>query len=141
MKNKDGIHVPLNKRAEAIADYLEKEHWTNYENNGQQDHTLLNPNITCDDNPFPIVELDEAIKLSKNNKQPGPDNIIMELLKWLNKENREQLLLLFNQWWTHHDAPSEVFLARVVPIFKKGDNDVASNYRPISLLSSFINYI
>ena len=61
--------------------------------------------------------MDEAIKLSKNNKQPGPDNITMELLKWLDKSNREQLLALFNHWWTHHDAPSEEFLARVAPLF------------------------
>ena len=138
MKNKDGIHVPLNKRAEAIADYLEKEHWTNDENGDMPNNQHIgNSNIHCDDQPFAIEELNEAIKLSKNNKQPGPDNITMELLKWLDHENRNLLLILFNKWWIHQNAPPEVFLARVVPIFKKGDTDNASNYRPISLLSSF----
>jgi hypothetical protein len=69
--------------------------------------------------------------------QPGPDNIIMELLKWLNKENRQAMLLYFNHWWRNKDAPKELFKARVVPIFKKGDTDLAENYRPISLLNSF----
>ena len=29
MRNKNGMLVPLKKRAEAIADYLEEKHWTN----------------------------------------------------------------------------------------------------------------
>ena len=60
----------------------------------------------------------------------------MELLKWLNLENRQCLLNLINSWWLSKKAPKELFLARVVPIFKKGDTDNAANYRPISLLSS-----
>ena len=73
MKNKDGLHVPLNKRAEAIADYLEKEHWTNDENVTTPNSDPIAHNILCNDEPFIIEELDAAIKLSKNNKQPGPD--------------------------------------------------------------------
>ena len=84
-----------------------------------------------------MIELNKALKAAKINKQPGPDEIQMELLKWLNTENRTLLLKLFNEWWRHKNAPDELFLARVVPIFKKGDTDVAANYRPISLLSSF----
>jgi len=34
-------------------------------------------------------------------------------------------------------APNDVFYARVVPIYKKGDADESSNYRPVSLLNSF----
>ena len=47
------------------------------------------------------------------------------------------MLALFNTWWRHKNAPDALFLARVVPIYKKGETDKASNYRPISLLSSF----
>ena len=61
----------------------------------------------------------------------------MELLRWLDLQNRISLLELFNDWWRNKNAPDSLFLARVVPIFKKGDVDNASNYRPISLLSSF----
>ena len=60
----------------------------------------------------------------------------MELLKWLNAANRQLLLRLINSWWQSKEAPTELFLARVVPLFKKGDTDNAANYRPISLLSS-----
>ena len=60
----------------------------------------------------------------------------MEFLKWLDAPNRDILLQLINSWWSNKTAPEELFLARVAPIFKKGDTDIASNYRPISLLNS-----
>ena len=70
-------------------------------------------------------ELKNALRMAKNNKQPGPDNVIMELLKWLDAQNRESLLDMLNQWWRHKNAPDELFMARVVPIYKKGDTDNA----------------
>ena len=91
----------------------------------------------ADESLFRLEELNWALKVSKNNKQPGPDNIQMELLKWLNDDNRKRLLTLINIWWVEKSADAEIFQARVVPIFKKGDTDNAANYRPISLLSSF----
>ena len=41
-----------------------------------------------------------------------------------------------NIWWCNKSAPHDLFRARVVPIFKKGETDNAANYWPISLLSS-----
>lgn len=52
-------------------------------------------------------------------------------------ENRQKLLNLFNKWKRDRKAPQELFEARVVPLYKKGDTDKAANYRPISLLSVF----
>ena len=86
---------------------------------------------------FTMPELCAAIKRAKPKKQPGPDGITMELVKWLDNANRRALLDLINTWWESQTAPSALFLARVVPIFKKGDTDIAANYRPISLLNSF----
>ena len=37
--------------------------------------------------------------------------------------------------------PSELKLAKVVPIFKAGESDKVTNYRPISVLSFFQIYL
>jgi exonuclease III len=136
MKNERGVHVPLNQRAETIAQYLENTHWNNDRNMGTPSDEYIVRQNNADESLFRIEELNWALKVSKNNKQPGPDNIQMELLKWLNDDNRRRLLSLINTWWVTKSADVELFQARVVPIFKKGETDNAANYRPISLLSS-----
>ena len=136
MKNERGIHVPLNQRAETIAQYLENKHWKNDQNMGAPSDNYIVRQNGADESLFRLEELNWALKVSKNNKQPGPDNIQMELLKWLDEENRRKLLRLINSWWAETTADVELFQARVVPIFKKGETDNAANYRPISLLSS-----
>ena len=136
MRNADGRHVPVTQRAKAIADYLENTHWNNSMDVGMpQDNAILDPN-GADDSPFRMEELVWSLKAAKKNKQPGPDNIQMELLKWLDDQNRQALLDLINSFWISKEAPHSLFAARVVPIYKKGDTDNAANYRPISLLSS-----
>ena len=54
----------------------------------------------------------------------------------LNNENKQFLLDILNHWWTDATVPQDILLARVVPIYKKGDIDNPSNYRPISLLNA-----
>ena len=41
------------------------------------------------------------------------------------------------RWWKEKTAPEELYHARVATIYKKGDTDKASNYRPTSLLRMF----
>ena len=136
MKNMDGQHVPLAQRAETIANYLEQKHWSNQAEN-EINHSKLVDSNDAGVESFTIQELCAAIKAAKPNKQPGPDGLTMELIKWLDNANRRVLLSVINSWWNTKTAPSALFMARVVPIFKKGDTDIASNYRPISLLNSF----
>ena len=126
MKNKEGNHVPLTKRAEAIAEYLEQDHWNNTTDTGNPvTDAILEPNC-ANENPFDGEELNDALRLTKNNKQPGPDDVIMELLKWLDRDKRDKLLSSINDWWINKNAPDWLFLARIVPIYKKGDTDKAS---------------
>ena len=73
----------------------------------------------------------------KNNKQPGPDGIIMELYKYMYAQNRAFILQILKDWWTNVNIPQELFIAKVISPFKKGDTYNIEKYRPISLLNSF----
>ena len=83
-----------------------------------------------------MAELQEFLKNCKVNTQPGPDHIVVELYKWLHTDNRKLLLDILNQWWLGATIPHDILMARVVPVYKKGDVDNPSNYRPISLLNA-----
>jgi len=137
MNNADGKHVPLTQRVQTIADYLEKIHWSNPDEHEVNTSKILEDNNALEACFKLMTELCTAIKGAKFNKQPGPDGVTMELVKWLDHDNRRTLLNLINTWWESKNAPSALFLARVVPIFKKGDANIAANYRPISLLNNF----
>lgn len=137
MRDEFGRIVPLKNRAETIAAYLADSHWSNESGLGPlPNQSIIGDNMDCDDSSFSIDELNATLKSCKTNKQPGPDQIVMELYKWLDADNRVVLLGILNSWWTRGIVPNDVLTARVVPIYKKGNIDDPSNYRPISLLNS-----
>ena len=91
--------VPLRKRAEAIADDLEQQHCKNTPKDGgawKIDRGFLRKlteegekeSKTRQRKSFTDKELDEAIRLPKKGKAPGPHGVSMELIKWLSKDNR-----------------------------------------------------
>ena len=49
-------------------------------------------------------------------------------------------LYLINSSFESVTFPEELKLAKVIPIFKSGDNQDISNYRPISILSFFSTF-
>ena len=137
MRTADGRLVPLKDRADTIATYLEQQHWSNSNGQGLLPYNDLIGEIpTCDNSLFSLQELHLILKRCKVNKQPGPDQVIVELYRWLNTSNRQFLLDILNEWWAEGLVPHDILTARVVPIYKKGNIDNPSNYRPISFLNS-----
>ena len=69
MKSQDGKHVPLTKRAETIAQYLEQEHWKNDADMGigNPDFSKIFDDHFADERPFSMDELKVALKASKLN--------------------------------------------------------------------------
>ena len=59
------------------------------------------------------------------------------MLKSLDTDNRKWLLNTINEWWSDKQIEEELYHARVATIYKNGEWNKASNYRPITLLSSF----
>ena len=94
--------------------------------------------ITCVeslDREITAQEVDYVITHLQRNKSPGADNILNECLI-SGKENLIHLItLIFNILYNTSTFPEQWSEGIVIPIFKKGDICVPSNYRPITLLS------
>ena len=87
---------------------------------------------------FPCNE-DEIILLInqfKQNKSTGPNSIPSNILQLLAQDISKPLSMIFNLSFETGMYPDKLKISKVTPIFKKGSRLVASNYRPISLLSN-----
>ena len=64
----------------------------------------------------------------------GYDGLSAEHLKLINKDISKCLTLIINQSLNSGIFPDKLKIAKVTPIFKKGDKQIITNYRPISVL-------
>uniref|UniRef100_A0A669C209 Reverse transcriptase domain-containing protein n=1 Tax=Oreochromis niloticus TaxID=8128 RepID=A0A669C209_ORENI len=107
---------------------------------------LLNPTDTSseeeaesgdegNDPPISGVEVTEAVKQLLGGRAPGVDEVRPEFLKALDVVGLSWLTRLYNVAWRSGAVPLDWQTGVVVPIFKKGDRRVCSNYRGITLLS------
>jgi len=86
------------------------------------------------------IDREELLKLIdnlNNNKSPGPDNFGPTLVKEMAGLIIEPLLFIYNLSFSTGVVPDKLKVAKVIPIYKKGEMCFTSNYRPISLLSIF----
>ena len=74
---------------------------------------------------------------SLNNSSPGHDELPPFVAKACIDEFITPITHMVNESLKSGVFPTELKLARVVPIFKSGDPSLLSNYRPISVLSFF----
>lgn len=88
------------------------------------------------DAPFEMHEIRQVLNNAKNNKAPGKDRISYELYKNAPLCFVEEVLALLNFIYLHHDYPDSFRNSVLVPLFKKGDPSLASNYRGLMLLNT-----
>ena len=98
-------------------------------------HYLTNPTTNC----FTFREVTrEAVKkcISElaSKTSTAADGISSKLLKYVSDEISEPLALIINQCFSTGVFPDNLKLARVKPLFKKGNTFDPGNYRPISIL-------
>ena len=77
------------------------------------------------------------IILSLENSAAGWDNFPTFMAKQCIDGYISPLTSIINKAITQGIFPRELKLARVIPIFKSGDKQDVSNYRPISILTFF----
>ena len=95
------------------------------------------------DSPFPAMDkisvsekgVRKLLLNLKVDKATGPDTIPAFILKSAADELSPVLTKLFQLSLDTGEVPPDWRHAWVVPIFKKGDRHLASNYRPVSLTS------
>ena len=82
-------------------------------------------------------ELEEAFNSLKPNKSPGFDDISSSVVKFCASGIFNPLKHIFNLSLQTGIFPNGMKIARVSPIFKKGEEFFFTNYRPISVLPCF----
>lgn len=87
--------------------------------------------------PTDSEEIKTIINQLKNNKSPGIDNLKAETLKPIALHLIEPLVYIINECMRVGFWPSIFKDTLIIPIFKRGENTEASNYRPISLITNF----
>ena len=91
----------------------------------------------------PIVEMDitKIIEKFNQNKSAGNNDIGNYTIKRVAKETVKPLTLIFNLSISTGVVPNKLKIAKVIPIYKKQDAKIFSNYRPVSLLPCFSNIL
>jgi len=88
--------------------------------------------------PEMVIDIINELK-SKNSC--GKDKISNKLLKSIKNEIAEPLAIIINQSFVNGIFPDSLKIAKVIPLYKKGDDFKFENYRPISLLPTISKVI
>ena len=83
------------------------------------------------------AEVQETIMSLKNNKAPGIDGLRAETLRNISSSVSEPLAYILNRCMEVGYCPSAFKASVVLPLHKNGDHMVVTNYRPISLITSY----
>ncbi len=84
-----------------------------------------------------FIEVNDLINSLNPSKPVGPNSIPIKLLKVIGTFVSPRLALLVNQSFQFCIFPDKLKVAKVITLFKKGNPDLPSNYRPVSLLPIF----
>ena len=84
-----------------------------------------------------LEELGKAFKTLQPNKGKGLDEINVNIIRSVFDIIKKPLHFIFNLSLKQGIFPRSLKIARVVPVFKSGEESIISNYRPISILPCF----
>ena len=139
MKNEDGVTASGSEAVKGVwKRYFER--LMNEKTKGQAVVTSMGMGAGkgpwCVQGEVKKAEVRKAIERLKVGKAPGIDGITAEMLKYGGDEVVEWMLHICNLAWKQGVVPEEWMKAIIIPIYKgKGNRDMCSSYRGISLLS------
>ena len=133
IKNKEGECITSRKGiADTFGDFYKRLYEDSGKDNSEQEMK--------DDERIPEItseELQSAISKLKAGKSPDGNGIRAEDIKDCNDETRETMRQIFNEVIKRNNfTPDEWKKVKIKVIYKKGDVEDVSNYRPICSLPS-----
>ena len=102
-----------------------------YESYLTRSDTIIN-NTNLNDEEFIT-----AFKSLKSNKATGYDDISSNVIKNIYEEIKIPLMHVFNKSLQQGIFPDKLNIAKLIPVFKSGEESHVNNYRPISILPTF----
>ena len=90
-----------------------------------------------EEKPITDGELNEALQTLKTKKSSGYDEISSDVIKHTSPSVFEPLRYILNLSIEKGIFPDQLKIAKVTPLFKKGNNMFMDKYHPISLLPCF----
>ena len=94
------------------------------------------PNCNLKFQSVTVDNVSRIIDSLKPKTSSGVDCISNKLIKYVKNVIMEPLTVIINQMLNVGIFPDSLKISKVTPIYKKSDNTIFSNYRPISLLPS-----
>ena len=101
-----------------------------------EDYLINKPNISFRFSQVSIDMVSKVIDGLKPKTSCGIDRISNKLLKFIKLEMAEPLALIFNQCILKGSFPNSLKIAKVTPLYKKNEDYIFDNYRPVSILPS-----
>ena len=87
--------------------------------------------------PVEDLELIRTVQHCKSKRSTDYSDINMNLIKKVITKIIKPFSQIYNVSLQTSVFPSKMKIAKVVPLFKSGEKNVFTNYRPISLLPQF----
>lgn len=87
--------------------------------------------------PVTHVEVSNAIRDLRTVRSVGWDDVSVECIKFVEDTLCKPLAIILNRSVELGSFPNVLKVAKVTPVFKKGDSNSVANYRPISVCSVF----
>lgn len=119
-----------------FAEFFESTFTNRSTNRSHNISQTVNP-PTVNPHYITLSDIVTAIKTLDSNKNGGPDCIPNLFLKETLFQISIPLQLIFNKSLNQAIFPLEFKTATITPIFKKGDETIISNYRPICISNAF----
>ncbi|KAL1445920.1 hypothetical protein WDU94_013975 [Cyamophila willieti] len=117
----------LNKETSAEGEQLEQS---------EETRQRVNTTNTEHDEPPSIDEIRKAIQKMRNNRAPGEDGIVTELIKYGGDVLVKHLQEIIKDIWDNERMPDKWNIGIICPIHKKGDKTDCANYRGVMLLDT-----